>query len=159
MSSSSQAKEELFQHVIDRFWETIPPTWNLIRGRIRTTAAENYGITFEQFHILRHIRKGIHSVGELADVKQISRPAVSQAVEMLVTKGLITRQPKPDDRRFVQLELTDNGNELLNEIFKKNREWMMEKLALLSSEEIFNILLAMDAFQKAFKEPEQLPMR
>lgn len=149
---------EVRQRMIDRFWETIPPMWNRIRGRIRSTATEHFGITVEQFHILRHIRKGFHSVGELAEEKQISRPAISQAVEILVEKGLITRRQSAEDRRFVQLELTANGNELLNAIFKTNREWMMEKISALSQEEIEHILLAMDAFQKAFDDP-QTPLK
>ena len=98
----SDTTEELRQKAIDRFWETIPPVWNQVRNNLRSIAAEKFEISVEQFHILRHIRKGITSVSELADVKQISRPAISQAVDVLVEKGLISRQQDADDRRFVQ---------------------------------------------------------
>jgi DNA-binding MarR family transcriptional regulator len=137
---------------IDRFWETFPSVWDMIRGNIRAIATENFEITVEQFHILRHIRKGRGSVSELAEVKQISRSAISQAVDVLVDKGLITRQTKPEDRRYVTLELTKNGNDLLNAIFERNRAWMMIKMASLSQEELNNINRAMELLKKTFDQ-------
>ncbi len=150
----SETTQELVQQAIDRFWETIPPTWNIIRGHIRGIAAEHYGMTVEQFHILRLVRKGIHSMSELAEIKQISRPAISQAVDLLVEKGLLTRQQSEDDRRFVKLDLTDNGHGLLNAIHEENRAWMVEKLSGLQPEELSCLVRGMDIFKEAFEENE-----
>jgi MarR family transcriptional regulator, 2-MHQ and catechol-resistance regulon repressor len=142
--------EELIQQTIDRFWETIPATWNQIRSNIRGIITENFDITIEQFHILRHVRKGIRSVSELAEEKQISRPAISQAVDILVEKGLVTRHQSPGDRRFVQLELTESGDELLNTIFHMNRKWMAEKMSALSSEDLTKALQGMELLKQTF---------
>ena len=65
---TTPSKEILLQQTIDRFWETIPPLWSRIRSHLRSTAAEHFGITVEQFHILRHIHRGKNSVCELAAV-------------------------------------------------------------------------------------------
>ena len=145
--------EELLQLVIDRFWETIPPVWNQVRGNVRGIATERFDVSVEQFHILRHIRKGINSVSDLADMRQISRPAMSQAVDVLFGKGLITRHQSEEDRRFVQLDLTENGTELLNAIFEQNREWMKQRLASLSAEEIQSIVQSLELLKKTFDEP------
>ncbi len=142
--------EETLQETIDRVWESFPPTWNRIRSNIRSIATENFDITVEQFHILRHVRKGIGSVSELADAKQISRSAISQAVDTLVEKGLLTRHQSTEDRRYVRLELTPNGSEMLNTIFMKNREWMKAKMASLSAEEMDTIVFAMETLKKSF---------
>jgi len=144
--------DKILHLAIDRFWETFPSVWDTIRGNIRTIATENFEITVEQFHILRHIRKGRGSVSELAEVKQISRSAISQAVDVLVDKGLIVRQTKAEDRRYVTLELTKNGNDLLNAIFEKNRIWMMEKLASISQEELNNVIQVMELLKKTFDQ-------
>lgn len=141
---STSTKEALRQQLIDRFWETIPPIWNQVRNNLRCIAAENFEVSVEQFHILRHIRKGFTSVSELAAIRQISRPAISQAVDVLVEKGLISRHQEAEDRRFVHLRLTPNGEALLNKIFQENRDWMMEKLSSLDEEEM---LQAMDALE------------
>lgn len=140
------------QQMIDRFWESFPPTWNRIRTNVRGIAAEKFGITVEQFHILRHIRKGHGSVSELAEAKGISRPAISQAVELLVNRGLVSRRQNPEDRRFVQLELTENGEELLSAVFRENRAWMEGKLSVLAPEQITQLIAALDVLKRAFED-------
>ena len=152
MVNINLTSDKILRLAIDRFWETFPSVWDTIRANIRTIATENFEITVEQFHILRHIRKGRGSVSELAEVKQISRSAISQAVDVLVDKGLILRQTKAEDRRYVTLELTKNGNDLLNAIFEKNRIWMTEKLASISQEELSNVIQAMELLKKTFDQ-------
>jgi len=144
--------EETLQQAIDRFWETIPPVWSQVRANVRAVATESFHISVQQFHILRHIRKGIHSASELASVSQLSRPAISQSVDVLVEKGLITRHQRAQDRRYVELELTQSGVDMLDAIFRKNHRWMMQKMTSLSPEELGNILLGMKALKKTFIE-------
>jgi len=133
---------------IDRFWETIPPFWHRVRAHIRQLAAEQFDISVEQFHILRNIRRGRGSVSELAEAKNISRPAISQSVDVLVNKGLITRTTNADDRRQVRLALTDSGNSLLDAIFDNTRQWMTKILSPLSNEELQTLTLAMEFLRK-----------
>jgi DNA-binding MarR family transcriptional regulator len=142
--------QELIRQGIDRFWECVPATWNQVRMNLRATAAQDFDISFEQFTILRHIRRGSKSISELAEARRISRPAISQAVEMLVGRGLISRQQSTQDRRWVDLELTPSGNDILNTIFQKNSVWMAEKLAVLSPEELQSLLLGLEALKKTF---------
>lgn len=42
-------------------------------------------------------------------------PAVSRAIDMLVRAGLVDRQPDPDNRRRLQLRLTEAGQQRLDE--------------------------------------------
>jgi len=146
------SKEELLQQTIDRFWETIPPLWSRIRSHLRSTAAEQFGITVEQFHILRHIHRGRNTACELSDTIGISRPAVSQAVDALVHKGLLTRQQDTADRRYVTLALTENGSALLKGIFENNRIWMLSKLEALDRDELAAVINAMETMSKLFSE-------
>lgn len=148
MPEKSTILEDALDVAIDRFWETIPPLWASIRAHIRSTAVENFGISEEQFHILRHVRRGAGSVSELAAVKRISRPAISQAVDILVGKELLTRTQDTQDRRFVRLELTAGGNALLDAVFKETRGWMKARLADLEVAELQNIQAAMDSLRK-----------
>src|SRR5512139_3368846 len=136
--------ENLRDQAIDRFWETVPPLWNSIRSHIRATATANFDISVEQFHVLRSVRRGTDSVSELATAKNISRPAISQAVEVLVKKGLLTRVPSKEDRRCVDLVLTEAGNHLLDTVFKETRSWMKERMGDLSPEELEAIAKAME---------------
>jgi DNA-binding MarR family transcriptional regulator len=142
------ASERLREQAIDRFWETVPPLWGTIRTHIRTEATTNFDITVEQFHILRHVRRGTGSVSELATAKNISRSAISQAVDLLVKKDLLTRVQSTQDRRFVELALTEAGNELLDKLFKETRDWMKTRMTQLSTDELETISKAMEALKK-----------
>lgn len=146
-------KEEILEQTIDQFWETVPKVWNLIRNHVRTIAVEQFDISVEQFHVLRHIRKGLTSVKDIAEARQISRPAISQAAEMLVTKGLITRKHETGDRRFVHLALTPQGDDLLNQIFHQNHAWMKQEMASTSSEDLELITAGLARLKAAFDAP------
>jgi DNA-binding MarR family transcriptional regulator len=142
--------DELTHQAIDHFWECVPSAWRKVRSNLHTIASESFDVTFEQFSILRQIRKGSKSISELADARQISRPAISQAVEILVDRGLISRQQSTQDRRWVDLELTPSGNEMLNTIFGRNSQWMAEKLDVLNPEELSCLLCGLEILKKAF---------
>jgi DNA-binding MarR family transcriptional regulator len=144
------ATDEMIQQAIDRFWESVPPSWNQVRGNLRSIATQSYKMSVEQFRILRHIRNGRNSVSELAEAKQISRPAVSQAVEVLVQQGYIARQQSRTDRRCVKLELTPKGNAILTNIFDRNSQWMVEKLEALSPEQLNLLLDGLEILKTAF---------
>ncbi len=140
--------ERLRDQAIERFWETVPPLWGMIRSHIRATATGNFDITVEQFHVLRYVRRGTASMSELATAKNISRPAISQAVDVLVKKGLLRRIQSKQDRRYVELTLTEAGNDLLDTVFKDTRGWMKDRMNALSSDELNAIIDAMEALKK-----------
>lgn len=140
--------DRLRDQAIDRFWETIPPLWNTVRSHIRARATANFDITVEQFHVLRFVRKGSESLSELAAAKNISRPAMSQAVEVLVKKGLLTRVQSSKDRRYVDLALTESGNNLLDSVFKDTRLWMKERMSKLTGSELETISNALVVMKK-----------
>ena len=144
-------KEDIYQQTMDRFWETIPPVWNAVRSHVRSIAQEQFDITVEQFHVLRHIRRKVDSISALAALGRISRPAISQGVDALVHKGLVTRQQSSRDRRYVKLELTAQGNALLDAVFASNREWMKTRLAALPSAELETIILGLTSLKKALE--------
>ena len=147
MDESTHSTDKLRQ-VVDGYWETFPPLWRMIQIHIRKVAVERYDITVEQFHILRHIRRGLDSVSALAEAKNISRPAISQSVDLLVTRGLIVRSIDPQDRRHVKLDLTAEGNALMDAIFDDTRRWMMKKFAPLSGDEIQALTYSMESLKK-----------
>jgi len=140
---------------VDSILNTLPPVWDRIRANLRSAATASFGITLEQFHVLRHIRKGYHSVSELATKKQISRAAVSQAVQILVAKGLVTRQPRMEDRRCVWLEITPFAAKILEQHYEANRVWMRAQMSALVPEERAVIRKAMSILRETFIPGEQ----
>jgi DNA-binding MarR family transcriptional regulator len=147
MDEITRSSDKLRQ-AVDGFWETFPPLWRSIQAHIRQVAVEQLNITVEQFHILRYIRRGRDSVSALAEAKDISRPAISQSVDLLVTRGLIVRTIDLQDRRHVKLDLTADGNALMDAIFGDTRQWMMKLFAPLSAKEIQAFTFSMESLKK-----------
>jgi DNA-binding MarR family transcriptional regulator len=155
MLATNKATEQLIPAAIEAFWSTIPPVWNRVKGNVRAIAVDHYDISVEQFHILRHIRRGLTSVSELAQVKQISRSAISQAVDILVARGLICRRQNALDRRNIPLELTESGNALLDTIWEKNRAWMKNRMATLDERDLETLTSAMEILNNTFAGPAE----
>ena len=65
-------------------------------------------------NILLHLLTQVQEMGQeqLAEQLDISKPAVSRALNSLETKGLITRQQDPADRRVHRIRLTDEALEI-----------------------------------------------
>lgn len=59
---------------------------------------------------------GIVNVSDLHSALHISRPAISQMLNNLERRGLITREIHSDDRRKITVSLTPDGAELLHEV-------------------------------------------
>jgi DNA-binding MarR family transcriptional regulator len=145
---NSSDNQVLLKQAVDLFWESYPPFWHRVRAHIRQVADEQFGITVEQFQILRHMRMGQASVSDLAHAKNISRPAISQSVDILVNKGYILRTTDKNDRRHIQLDLTDAGNALMDAITNNTRQWMMGILSQLTRDELISLTGSMASLKK-----------
>src|SRR5580704_6331307 len=48
----------------------------------------------------------------------VSKQAVSQAIDVLVSRGYVDRSPDPSDRRRITLELTERGHEVVAAVWR-----------------------------------------
>ena len=144
-------KAELANQTIDVFWSTFPMLWHRVRAYIQEEAVEQFDITVGQFHTLRRIHSGKDSVSQLADAKHISRAAISRTVDLLVNKGWVTRTQNPEDRRYVRLALTEEGQALLQSVFHTVGDWMESRLIELDEAELENINLSLQTLREAFE--------
>jgi MarR family transcriptional regulator for hemolysin len=65
-------------------------------------------------NILLHLLLQDQEIGQeqLAEQLDISKPAVSRALDSLEIKGFVTRQPDPDDRRMHRIRLTEQARKI-----------------------------------------------
>ena len=85
-------------------------------SRIKEFAARDIweDISMKEYDVLYTLSKCSSpiSLTELNRHVLLSQPAMSRMVDRLAGRGLIARKPDPDDRRSVQLSLTEAGREL-----------------------------------------------
>ena len=118
--------------------ETIPPSMRAIREQMR--ASRTAGMSVAQFRLLLFLRRNPGtSLSKLADYLGTSLPSASQLVDRLVRGGLITRVQAEQERRRVELALTDAGAAALAECDAATRGWLCELLSGLDEAELERI--------------------
>lgn len=91
--------------------------------------------------LLEHVAKGVKHPKELAQLLETVPPVVSAILAELEDKGLIERQIDPEDRRRVQLNLSDEGKALHEKIRERNQGLSAERLARLNPEELKSLIV------------------
>ncbi len=95
-----------------------------------------YGLTMPQFGAMMHIHTEMYcGVGDLGGQLGVTTAAASQLVERLVQQGLITRTEDPEDRRVKNLQLTEQGKMILQEIVQARQSWLDDLAMAFTSEE------------------------
>ncbi|MGI6548643.1 MAG: MarR family winged helix-turn-helix transcriptional regulator [Syntrophomonadales bacterium] len=75
------------------------------------------GVTVSQCHAMLEVaREQPVSLQVLSDQLQLDKSTTSRTVDSLVTQGLLQRNPDPADRRYVNMKLTPNGDEMVRRI-------------------------------------------
>ena len=91
-----------------------------------------YDCTYAQCHVIwETAQENKISVNELAARLNISKSAVSRTVDDLVNKGLLERKPNPNDRRYVDIELTEKGQQTFREIEQNSRRYFEAVLEII----------------------------
>ncbi|WP_457100624.1 MarR family winged helix-turn-helix transcriptional regulator [Microbacterium sp. P5_E9] len=89
-----------------------------------------------QFAVLAALKMhGPHTLGELADRERVSSPSMNRTVNCLEESGYLARTPDIDDRRKVNLSLTDAGREVVEETVRRRDAWLEEALAALTPQQ------------------------
>ncbi|MBI4302588.1 MAG: MarR family transcriptional regulator [Chloroflexi bacterium] len=107
---------------------------------VRMQVWERMGITFPQLRILFRVRRdpGI-DLRSLARELSITASAAGQQVDKLVVNDLVRRSEDPEDRRRVQLELTDLGEQAVGEISRTTRGHIESVLSALSDQDLADL--------------------
>jgi DNA-binding MarR family transcriptional regulator len=112
---------------------------------IFTVGLKNYGITLEQFNVLR-ILNGMHP--QRMRVKDIGSRIIEKSsnvpriIDRLVAKELATRNPSKDDKRETFVSITEKGIVLLQDAVKMVDETREQILGISDADaEVINELL------------------
>lgn len=74
------------------------------------------GLSLDQWRALRACGEcGGATMGDLAERVQVPAPTLTRIVDSLVDRGLVTRRPAPDDRRRVEVVVSQAGQQLLTQ--------------------------------------------
>lgn len=106
---------------------------------------KEFGLTTQQYNILRILR-GQHpnpaSINLLKDRMLDKNSDVSRIIDRMVAKELVDRKTCPDDRRAVNILLTEKGFEILRQADEKRDQTdsHLQALSLEDAEQLNNLL-------------------
>jgi MarR family 2-MHQ and catechol resistance regulon transcriptional repressor len=95
-----------------------------------------HGLTTTEFGILEALHhKGPLLLGEIQRKVLVTSGGITYLVDRLVAKGLVKREPSPDDRRARYAVLTPEGKQLIAEIFPAHAAALTRLVSTLSERE------------------------
>lgn len=106
---------------------------------------KQYGITPEQFNVLRILRGSHPKAMMLAEIscRMIDKSSnATRLVEKLRMKGFVKREICENNRRQVDIMITEKGLTLLSKIDKGSEEWMamLKNISKSEAQELNRIL-------------------
>lgn len=97
----------------DQVWRSMSSLVLDNKDRWRRAVVDRTGLPFSRIRILRRLATQPMTVKEVAEAATIDAPAATVAVNDLEARGLVIRQPHPDNRRCKLVSLTDAGRDVI----------------------------------------------
>ncbi len=93
---------------------------------------QRFGITIPEWRVVAHLSQaGSVSVREIHERVDMDKSKVSRAASRLEVAGYISKKINGNDRRLVELELTQKGQDMINELTPIAQEYEANVLATL----------------------------
>ncbi|MEU4264504.1 MarR family transcriptional regulator [Streptomyces sp. NPDC025273] len=123
------------------------------RGRdVLTTAPVSTAQTRVMYIIQRE--PGIN-LSTLRHHLSIAAPSVTRLCDRLQAAGFLRRVPRPEDRREIQLELTDAGSAHLREIRRRREYALSQAMSRMTPDDRQALVTGLSALSDAVSEPLQ----
>jgi DNA-binding MarR family transcriptional regulator len=106
-----------------------------------------FGLSLGDWKVLNHLQSADppyrRSAGKLAARAELSSGAMTNRLDRLEEAGLVRRVPDPDDRRGVQVELTEHGLKVWEEALRTGaaQEALVAAALTKDEKELLNSLL------------------
>ena len=116
----------------------------------------NLNLTIAQLKSLFLIaREGSMNTKSLAEALGVTSSNVTGIVDRLVKQGLVSRQEDPEDRRMLQIQVTDQGEAILTSLREETVSSMSKVLASMSVEELSSLARGLSLLVKAAEAHER----
>lgn len=112
MTDHNQEDNEELMNIM--YSERFQRAFSLINRKLNGLITQDLpdGLTGPQCFILKLImEKGHATTSHLAERMEVKPSAITVMIERLVQNGFVERSPDPNDRRVIQLQLTDSGRQ------------------------------------------------
>lgn len=121
-------------------------SYQFIRNVLETHSPD---LSPHHFMILRFLSEsGRLYMTEIVDSLAISRPQMTASADKLISLGYVSRVPDANDRRKINLVITERGKTLIEQINMEIGQRIDEVLLRLSPQEIVVLEKGLEVFKK-----------
>ena len=118
-----------------KLWVVLARAYSAIAGEVEADIGR-HDLTTTEFGILEALHhKGPLLLGEIQRKVLVTSGGITYLVDRLVAKGLVKREPSPDDRRARYAVLTPAGARLIGRIFPPHAQFLTDVMSTLTPEE------------------------
>ena len=129
-------------------------TFRLAR-QLRQLASDGVSLSPSQMAMLVTVEKhGPLSLGELAAIEKVAKPTVTAVVGKLEEQEFVRRLADPHDGRVSRIELTARGRRHMAALRQRRNEWLWERLAALSPDELAALAADIPALEALARHEE-----
>jgi DNA-binding MarR family transcriptional regulator len=139
--------------VARKMLEVIPAVMSTIRSEMRSRRRSDLSVMQFRTLVYLNLYPGT-SLSALAEYLGLTLPTVSQMINGLVEKGVVSRVDSSTDRRRVMLSLTKPGKALLDRSLIGTQARLAEILLNMGAEDIRAVQRVMQLFGELFCQPQ-----
>lgn len=153
MNPKPLSKAIIPEQCASQLMEVMPLVMGFIRTQMRSQSASLLSVP--QFRALAFLnRHPGSSLSNLAEHLGVTRPTASAMIERLVQRGFVNRTEHPQERRHIDLKLTEAGLTYLQQIREKTRNQIAAKLSSLSKAQLTSLTEGIAVLHQVFEEKE-----
>lgn len=113
------------------------------------------GVSLAQCHALMELgMRSEASIAELAGMLRLDRSTLSRTIDNLVQAGLVTREIDPEDRRYMQVRLTEKGQAIFQGINSASNRFYLKVFEHIPQEKHEQVIESIGLFADALEKVE-----
>jgi DNA-binding MarR family transcriptional regulator len=150
-------KNSILDRVAEDLFSIVPLIGRSIRKKLLKTALTSFEEDIEppHFEIMKLLEEaGTLHCAEIGERLKIARPQTTHLIDKLVDLDIVERQTAIEDRRMINIMLTNKGKTLLEEHDSDIRNATRETLAYLTDEELQDLSASLRMLRDIFSKLE-----
>ena len=151
MGTRQSTRKKVSEQCAARVMEAVPLVMRFIRADMR--GRNTTDLSVPQFRSLAFLdRNPGASLSELAEHLGVTRATASANTERLVQRNFIHRCDHPQERRRVELKLTEAGKAHLHKAREQTRAYIADLLNSLTDEQVVQIDIGLALLKQVFED-------
>ncbi|HCS28347.1 MAG TPA: MarR family transcriptional regulator [Spongiibacteraceae bacterium] len=136
-----------------KLWLQLAKSSKAIEQEMEARFQKNFKQSMSRFDVLSQLDRCDPEwlpMGRLANQLIASKGNITRLVDRMIGEGLIDRRPSPEDRRIIQVGITDKGRTLFKEMAIAHAQWSKSLLGALDLKHGKQLLSLLVKVNKAF---------